>query len=240
MRPFVPCSTEAALAAREALRHEGPMNTVLFDMDGLLIDSEPLWRACERVAFARYGLVLTEDDCRTTAGMRIDAVAAHWQRLRGYEGDAARVSEEIVDAMEVALRTRAVAMPGALALVHLARAAGYKTAIATSSPLRLAHAVVERFGWQPSFDAVCSAEKLEHGKPHPEIFLSAARALKVAPSSCVVFEDSLNGVIAAKAASMFCVAVPEHATPRFALADVQLTSLLEVEESRLASFFRRA
>ncbi len=214
------------------------MNSVLFDMDGLLIDSEPLWRASEREVFARHGLVLTEDDCRSTAGMRIDAVAAHWQRLRGYAGDSVAVSEEIVDVMEAVLATRAVAMPGALALVQCARAAGYRTAIATSSPMRLAHAVVARFGWQGAFDAVCSAEKLPYGKPHPEIFLSAARALDVAPSSCVVFEDSLNGVIAAKAASMFCVAVPEHVTPRFAIADVQLASLAEVDVERLASFFR--
>ena len=161
--------------------------------------------------------------------MRIDAVAAHWKRLRGYEGESLPVSEEIVDAMEVALRAQAVAMPGAVELVRLAREAGYKTAIATSSPMRLAHAVVARFGWQDAFDAVCSAEKLALGKPHPEIFLSAARALDAAPSSCVVFEDSLNGVIAAKAASMFC----------FAIADVQLASLVEVDAARLASFFVR-
>jgi len=215
------------------------MNAVLFDMDGLLIDSEPLWRACEREVFARHGLLLTEDDCRGTAGMRIDAVAAHWKRLRGYEGDSVLVSEEIVDAMEVALSTRALAMPGAIALVRCAREVGYKTAIATSSPMRLAQAVVARFGWQGAFDVVCSAEKLALGKPHPEIFLNAARALDAAPSSCVVFEDSLNGVIAAKAASMFCVAVPEHATAPFAVADVQLPSLAEVDAARLASFFAR-
>lgn len=215
------------------------MNAVLFDMDGLLIDSEPLWRACEREVFARHGLELTEDDCRGTAGMRIDAVAAHWKRVRGYDGESLPVSEEIVDAMEVALSTRAVALPGAVELVRLAHEAGYKTAIATSSPMRLAKAVAARFGWQDAFDAVCSAEKLAHGKPHPEIFLSAARALGAAPSSCVVFEDSLNGVIAAKAASMFCVAVPEQASARLTVADVMLASLVEVDAARLASFFVR-
>jgi sugar-phosphatase len=106
-----------------------------------------------------------------------------------------------------------------------------RVALASSSAYRLIRAVTERLGLADSFDCVYSAEEEEYGKPHPGVYLTAARRLGVAPTQCLAVEDSFNGVLAAKAARMKCVAVPEPAQrrdPRFCIADVVLDSLAGV------------
>ena len=103
-------------------------------------------------------------------------------------------------------------------------------AIASSSPCRLLEAAVQRFHWEGVFQVINSAQQEAYGKPHPAVYLTTAEMLQVHPENCLAFEDSLPGLISAKAARMMCVAVPEEHNqhdPRFSLADVVLTSLLE-------------
>ena len=107
----------------------------------------------------------------------------------------------------------------------------YKIALGTSSNVLLMNTVLDELGIRPYFDAVCSAEHLEYGKPHPEVFLNCSKILGVKPKECLVIEDSVNGVIAAKAAQMKVVAVPEEHNrhnPRFAIADYRIDSLLHL------------
>ncbi len=209
------------------------LQAVIFDMDGLLVDSEPIWRKVEIACFAQVGLTLTEDDCRQTKGLRIDEVIDYWYERTPWSGlSKVELVELIVDKMEHALSTDSVALDGVMDVIQACHEAGLKLAIASSSQLRLIQAVVNCLGLQKLIPVLCSAEFEEYGKPHPAVFLSAAKQLDVVPTKCLVFEDSLPGVIAAKAAKMKCVAVPEvheMGDIRFNLADEVLTSMSEFQ-----------
>lgn len=205
-------------------------DSAIFDMDGLLIDSEPLWRRAEVEVFASVGLTLTEAMCEATTGLRIDEVVAHWHARAPWEGEAIdAVAARIVDRMIGLVTAEGVAQPGAHAAVDACARAGLTLALASSSPDRLIDATLTRLGLSERFAVRRSAQHESHGKPHPAVFLHTAEDLGVAPTRCLVFEDSLNGVLAAKAARMTCVAVPEVDDPRFCIADLVLRSLEEVE-----------
>jgi len=193
---------------------EVPFRAAVFDMDGLLIDSEPLWREAEIRIFRRLGVPLTEELCLETRGMLLTEVASHWFERYPWEGappDA--VAAEIVDAMALLLAQRVTAKPGVVPALTSCRAQGLRLAIASSSPRRLIEAVVDRLALWDRFDVLHSAETEMAGKPDPAVFLTTARLLAVAPERCVVFEDSPAGVQGALAAGMTCVAVPEAGVP---------------------------
>jgi sugar-phosphatase len=215
------------------------LTAAIFDMDGLLIDSEPAWRRAEVEVFATVGLELTERDCEATTGLRIDEVARHWFARAPWEGPSPHeVAERIVDRMTALVAAEGVPMPGAHEAVERCRAAGLRLGLASSSAARLIDATLERLDLRDAFEVRCSAQHERWGKPHPAVFLTCAARLGVAPSGCLVLEDSLNGVIAAKAARMRCVAVPEatqRGDARFALADRVLDSLEALDAAALAA-----
>lgn len=211
---------------------------IIFDMDGLLIDSEPLWVRAELEVFASAGVVLTAEDCLQTKGLRTDDVVSHWQAKRGFSASVADVEARLIARVAELVRAEGRALPGALAAIGLAKEAGHRTAVASSSPATVIAAVLARLELDGTFDVVQSAEKEPFGKPHPGVFLQTASRLGVSPLQCVVLEDSINGVIAAKAARMTCIAVPppeERADRRFAIADVVLASLADFTPALLAT-----
>lgn len=202
---------------------------VVFDMDGVLIDSEPLWRRAEVECFARVGLEITEQDCLQTMGLRIDEAVDWWFERAPWTGaSSAAVADSIVDRIEDLIGSEAVPMRGADEALRACGECGLRLGLASSSPRRLIDAVLARFAWSPRFEAVCSAEHEARGKPHPDVYLSAARSLGIAPGDCVAIEDSANGVASAIAAEMACVAVPDVGAagdPRFAAATWRIESL---------------
>lgn len=202
------------------------MRAAIFDMDGLLIDSEPLWREAEIEVFASVGLALSDEECRDTTGLRIDEVVAlrHAQSPWS-EPELGVVIERITDALIARVRARGEPLPGAREAIATCRSAGLALALASSSSRRIIDATLEHLGLE--FPVIASAQDERYGKPHPAVFLRAAERLGVEPTECLVFEDSLHGVIAAKAARMTVIAVPEHPDPRFAIADRVLESLLD-------------
>lgn len=213
------------------------IDAVIFDLDGLLIDSEPLWRRAEIEVFARAGLALTEAQCAETTGLRLDEVV----RLRRaqFRGWHTLSESEAVDAIHARvielLRVEGVAKEGAREAVIRVASMGVRLALASSSARPVIVAALDRLGLGSSFGVVRSAEAEPYGKPHPGVYLSTASALGVSPTACVAIEDSLNGLIAAKAARMRCVVVPERDDPRFALADAKLRSLTELDARVLAA-----
>ena len=200
-------------------------------MDGLLVDTEPLWQDAEIEVFATVGLHLDRPACRETQGLRVDEAVAYWYERRPWPNvDIRALAERLVDRVAELMRARAVPLPGADATVELARSRGMAVALASSSTWRMIEAVLGHFGWTGRFDVVHSAEGERNGKPDPAIFLTTARRLGVEPAGCVVFEDSVNGILAAKAAGMACVAVPGHGVDVGAAApDVVLGSLEDVD-----------
>lgn len=202
---------------------------VIFDMDGLLIDSEPHWREAEIEIFATVGVTLTDAMCRETTGLRIDEVVAHHHAREPWGGPSVReLAARIVERMIERVRASGDALPGAIEAVEACAARGLPLALASSSPRRLIDATLAHLGLEGRFGVIESAEDDRYGKPHPAVYLRTAEGLGVGPVRCLVFEDSLNGVIAAKAARMRCVAVPDAPDPRFAIADLVLGSLTEL------------
>ena len=186
-----------------------PIEAVVFDMDGVLIDSEPIWRAVERDVFAGVGIELTDEDLFPTMGVRIADVVDRWYRRHPWpEPSRETIAEAIVEGVVRAIRERGTLHEGATAAVDHVRGLGLRVALASSSPMPLIQAVLSLDGLAERFDAVVSGEDEELGKPDPAVYLSAARRLGVRPDRCLAVEDSINGVRAAKAAGMVCVAVP--------------------------------
>ncbi|MEA2527966.1 MAG: mannitol-/sugar-/sorbitol-6-/2-deoxyglucose-6-phosphatase [Thermomicrobiales bacterium] len=216
------------------------IRAVIFDMDGLLIDSEPLWRIAEIEVFTAIGVPLTEELALTTMGLRTDEVVEHWFARCPWQGPTHKEVEARIDSRVIELvRERAAPLPGVHAVVSLLTVLGLPLAIASSSSSELIAAVVEQIGLRDSFQVLQSAEHEPYGKPHPGVYIAAARALGIAPTDCLAFEDSANGVLAAKAARMRCIAVPEPAVRddrRFCIADAILTSLTEFHPEQLNQF----
>jgi mannitol-1-/sugar-/sorbitol-6-/2-deoxyglucose-6-phosphatase len=210
---------------------------VIFDLDGVLIDSEPLWREAEIELFGAVGVLLDDEDCRSTMGLRVDEVVDHWFARRAWVGPSpAEMVERVVGRVAELIAAQGRVLPGALDLVGRCRARGLAVGLASSSYRRLIDVALVRAGLQASFDTVQSAEHEDYGKPHPGIYLAAASALGCAPAQCLAIEDSLNGVVSAKAARMRCLAVPEQwpdYDPRLLLADRLVGSLTEVDDDLL-------
>jgi mannitol-1-/sugar-/sorbitol-6-/2-deoxyglucose-6-phosphatase len=222
---------------RETVLEPTGFEAAIFDMDGLLIDSEPLWREVEIEIFGRLGVPLTVDLCLETKGMVVDEVTRHWHGRYRWEGpDPDDVAAEIVDAMAGVLAGGVVLKPGAVHALSSCRERGLDLAVASSSPKRLIEVVVDRLGLGSWFRVLHSAQEEAVGKPHPAVFLTTAALLGADPGRCVVFEDSPAGVRAAADAGMVCVAVPEDDGMRpdggangFEPADLVMATLEDVD-----------
>ncbi|HVC15170.1 MAG TPA: hexitol phosphatase HxpB [Acidimicrobiales bacterium] len=212
-----------------------PFAASIFDMDGLLVDSEPLWHEAEVEVLGGLGVPIATGDPRRTKGIFVREVARYWYERFGWEGPSTdEVATRIVDRVIDLVAERGRLQPGVDTAISLCRAHGLALAVASSSEHRLITFVLERFGLARHFSFAHSAEEEPYGKPHPAVFLTTAQRLGVAPDRCLVWEDAPAGVLAAKAARMTCVAVPapdERDHPVFSIADAVLSSLEEADET---------
>lgn len=210
------------------------IKAVIFDMDGLLIDSEPLWQESEIVVFNKVGLRLDHSMCLETMGLRVDAVVDYWYARHPWENVSNKEIENgIVDEVVERILLKATPQEGVASVINFVQSKRVRTALASSSSYRIIRAVLDKFDLKEKFEIIYSAEDEEYGKPHPGVYLTTARKLQVSPAECLAIEDSFNGVKAAKAAGMLCIAVPDSTSrgdSRFDLADVVLNSLSEINE----------
>lgn len=218
--------------------HEYNFKAVIFDMDGVLIDSEPLWKIAMWEEFQKYGSTLSKSDFQRTVGLRIDQVVHYWNTQEQWQiQKEAEVVQAIISRMMQLIRENPEPLPGVIETLNYLQGRGIPMALATSSPEKLMRRVLEALRLMSCFESVHSAELLPYGKPHPEVYLNAASALKTVPTDCLVIEDSLNGVISAKAARMTVVCIPEKThqpNPKLAVADYHCDSLHDLLEELMA------
>jgi HAD superfamily hydrolase (TIGR01509 family) len=210
------------------------IKAVIYDMDGVIIDSEPLWREALIICFNEVGFDFSQDKCRRTQGMRLIEVVEYWYAEQPWEGKSIiDVEQEILQKITELIIEKGEEMKGVADSLNYFKSRGYKIALASSSALSLINIVLDKLNLINEFEVVNSAENLEFGKPHPEIFINTAKELNVNPIECLVIEDSFHGVLAAKAAIMKVIAIPEekyHNDTRFSIADYNIKSLNEIQE----------
>ena len=171
---------------------------LLFDMDGVLIDSEPLWRRAEIEVFGGVGLTLGEEDCLRTQGLRIDDAVQYWFARAPWSGTPCEtVAKCIVERVAELIRSEGEPLAGVHDAIAEARSRNWRLGLASSSSQYLIDTVLDRFELRNAFEATRSAEVEAFGKPHPGVYLSTAEALEVDPRRCVAIEDSVNGVVSA-------------------------------------------
>lgn len=208
------------------------LKAMIFDMDGVLIESEHLWRRAMIKGFKEAGMELSENDCRQTMGLRIGEVISLWQdHFKAYTYSAKELENKIISLLLDLINESGSFIQGIPALLAFCHEKHLKLGLATSSSQLLMNSILKKLDLEHTFEVALSAEYMKYGKPHPEVFLTCAEKLNVSPQHCLVIEDSLNGVIAAKAAQMKVVAVPddEHVhLAGFAVADYQKKNMHEV------------
>lgn len=183
---------------------------VIFDMDGVLTDSEPLICEAAMAMFAERGVVTSPDDFRPFVGTGENRYIGGVAEKHGIRIDLAEAKRRTYELYLARVSGHLRAFPGAVDFVRHCRAAGYRTAVASSADWVKVEANLLAIGLPPpGWDAIVTAEHVTHRKPAPDIFLAASRALGVPPERCTVVEDAINGIEAAKAAGMRCIAVAQ-------------------------------
>ncbi len=215
------------------------LNTVIFDMDGLLIDSEPLWNEAAAEVFKRYDIKLTPEQYASTTGMRTKEFIERWfSFFKKAIINITIVENEIIDKVIELVLQKGKAMPGLAHIFNFFIERNFKLGLASSSPSNLIDVVVDRLQIRDHLHAVSSAAGLRYGKPHPEVYLNCAADLGATAVECICFEDSFPGMIAVKAAGMKCVVVPDSKSIKdlkWNAADLKISSLRNFNELLLQS-----
>lgn len=204
------------------------IQAIIFDLDGTIIDSEPLWQEAEISLFAEEGLFLTSQDCTKTMGLQTFQAVKYWHNKIPVKK---RSVQELTDALNSKvmslIREKGEIKPGVREVIEMLHSLNIPMAIASSSTISLIETVVDRFDLSNFFPIISSGDFVKHGKPNPEIFLLAAAELKVDPMYCIAIEDSFNGMIAAKAARMKLIAYLDDERindTKYDFADLKLES----------------
>ncbi|MHA4812037.1 hexitol phosphatase HxpB [Flavitalea flava] len=213
------------------------LDTVIFDMDGLLIDSEPFWQEAGVETLQEFDVALTLEQYHLTTGLRTKEWIDYWFGYFGINPGFAQSAEDTIHQKAIEkIGNKGEPLPGVDYILSFFKERQFRIGLATSSPMALVDVVVEKLGIRSYLEAITSAEFLPFGKPHPQVYMDCAKKLELSPLRCVCFEDSFNGLIAAKAARMKCVSIPapdQYSLAKWGAADLKLASLPEFNEQHL-------
>lgn len=212
------------------------IRAVIFDMDGVLVDSEPLINAAAIAMFKENGLVVQPEDFLPFVGAGEDRYIGGVADKYRFPLDLPAAKQRTYEIYLNLVPSQLEAFPGAYDLVHACRKAGLHVAVASSADKIKVLANLKKIGLPPEFwDTVVVGEQVKRKKPAPDIFLSAAQSLSVEPSACVVLEDAVNGIQAAKAAGMRCIALATtFPAKRLQEADLVREEISQVQLADLA------
>lgn len=213
------------------------INAVIFDMDGVMIDSEPLWEKTERILLARRGIDYSPDYRDKIVGLNQRDSGRLLVDTFDLDETVDDIINERISILTSIYEEELELIPALVPLLEQLAREGYRLAVASSSPLRVVTFVLDMFSLHNHFLTVVSGDSVGNGKPHPDIYLHTADMLGVVPAECVAIEDSINGLRSAKGAGMYCIAIPDkRLTPeQFKSADVILDSLRELTSETIKS-----
>jgi len=214
------------------------IKAVIFDMDGVMIDSEPLWEKTEHILLARRDIKYTADYRDQIVGLNQNDSGKLLVDTFGLNEEVQAIIDERVEILTGIYKEELKVVTELIPLLDELRENQFKLAVASSSPMRVINFVLDMFSLHKYFPIVVSGECTDDGKPHPAIYLHTADRLEVEASECVAIEDSINGVKSAKAAGMVCIAVPDKrlSQEEFQNADLIVASLDRIS-SGLINFF---
>lgn len=209
------------------------MEALIFDMDGTIIDSEGIWRSEQLRVLRKVGLQPTNDFLDSTVGvpLEIHMKECFESPLWNKSISLSEACDDIVLGVTNGILTNAEFINGVETLLINAKKLGFKIGLATSSPKVIMDAVVHKLKLDKYISVFCSSQFELYGKPHPAVYYTAAHKLGVENKKCIVFEDSITGMVAGKSASMFTVVIPHpdfRNNKRFNLADIQFNSCTEI------------
>ncbi len=215
------------------------MRAVIFDMDGVIVDSEPYWQQAEVEVFGSVGVPLTGEMCKQTTGFRMVDTIGHWYQRYPWSGPSREeIARRVTSRVAELITMHATPIEGAIELIEALRAAGAPLALCSSSPRMLMDRVCDALRVRSCFSLMQSAEECAHGKPHPEPYLVTAAGMGQSPANCIAIEDSTNGMRSAKAAGMRVIGFTRSDSPQVAelcdlvcsrLSSLTATAVLNVE-----------
>jgi len=213
------------------------INAVIFDLDGVIIDSEPLWKEAEKKIFKTVGITLTTDMCRQTTGLHCMDVVKLWYNYKPWKGKKAeKVRDEIYDELIKLIKHKGKLKEDVEKVLDLFQSRNIALAVASSSPLAIINTVLDTFKLGNKFSVIHSSEFEKSGKPHPAVYLSTARLLNTDAGECLAFEDSFYGALSARTAGMKVVAIPDsddYENTKFDFVDLKISSFKEFNEDQL-------
>jgi HAD superfamily hydrolase (TIGR01509 family) len=213
------------------------INAVIFDMDGVMIDSEPLWEKTERILLARRNIDYSPDYRDKIVGLNQRDSGRLLVDTFDLDETVEGIINERISILTSIYEDELELIPALVPLLEQLAGDGYRLAVASSSPLRVVNFVLDMFSLHDHFLAVVSGDSVGNGKPHPDIYVHTAETLGVKPAACVAIEDSINGLRSAKGAGMYCIAIPDKrlTAEQFKSADVILGSLRELTPETIRS-----
>jgi HAD superfamily hydrolase (TIGR01509 family) len=207
------------------------IDAIVFDVDGVLIDSEPVWERVRRALVAEHGGHWPDDAQDRMMGMSTGEWSAYLSEDFGLPLSPEQVAEQVIAAMTAQYQVHLPLLPGAVDAVR-GLAGRWRLAVASSAPKSLIEVVLDASGLRPAFAAAVSSEEVPRGKPAPDVYLEATARLGVSPAACAAVEDSSNGLRSAAAGGLTVIAVPRPEYPpapdALKLARVVLDSLTEL------------
>lgn len=216
------------------------IEAVIFDMDGILVDTEPVWSSARKDVFSDYGRRWSESDDRAVMGVSTEEWVEYMRTRIGKQVSRKEIEERVLDHMVEHYRESIPFIEGAVVTVHEIKDA-FKTGLASGSPCRLIDIVVNAPELKGCFEKAISSDEVSKGKPHPDVYLEAAKRLEVQPENCLVIEDSGNGIEAGHKAGMKVIAIPRPGLippdDQFSLATLYLPSILALNVTRIRQEF---